>query len=437
MSDVQSFDLDLVRSTAAELDLATLPKDSLVELTRRVFGVVGDSARTPKATYLGKLTATDREKVNEGIVAMVIAGELDFDLGGDEEEAPAPARRAPQQRNGEAVADESDVARKLREAFSALGIGGKAEAAPLDEGRVREIAGELMQAEARVTQEALSVTLRNEFADAIAVAMRDLKLPERIIVVTPQGERKKIEGHTHAVFERVLAHASIRDNILLVGPAGCGKTQLAHQVADALSLPFSFIACTSGMSETQLTGWLLPIGESGRFAYVPSSFVAAYENGGLFLLDEIDAADENVLLVINSALANGHMAIPQRHDNPIAKRHDDFVLIAAANTFGHGADRMYAGRNQLDGATLDRFRTAIVEMGYDGALEEALIDEPVLQWGRSIRDAIGQHKLRRVMSTRVLIGFTRQRRALKWGRKEFELSYFADWTKDELTKVGR
>jgi hypothetical protein len=37
------------------------------------------------------------------------------------------------------------------------------------------------------------------------------------------------------------------------------------------------------------------------------------------------------------------------------ERHKDFICIAAANTFGMGANRVYVGRNQLDAATLDRF----------------------------------------------------------------------------------
>lgn len=39
-----------------------------------------------------------------------------------------------------------------------------------------------------------------------------------------------------------------------------------------------------------------------------------YEEGGVFLLDEVDAADANVLLVINQALANGHLPVPNRTD---------------------------------------------------------------------------------------------------------------------------
>lgn len=417
-----------VRTEAATLDLADLPKDSLVDMSRRVFGRVGDSARTSKADYLAKLTAADAEKRIDAIVAMVEEGLLEFGLF-DEDEPEPDAEPAPRARKAAPAIDSGDAAQKLREAFAALGLGAATEAAPLDEARVSELALEAIGPQLRDFGRGLS--------DRIDARLADLKMPERVIVLTPKGERKEVTGHVHGEFDRVLAHAGIRDNVLLVGPSGCGKTQLAHQVADALELPFSFLSCTAGMSESQLLGWLLPVGIAGQFEYVRSAFVKAYEEGGVFLLDELDAADENVLLVINSALANGHLSIPQRHANPIATRHADFVMIAAANTYGHGADRVYAGRNQLDGATLDRFRTAIVQMDYDATLEASLCDPAVLAWGAQIRSAIMTNKLRRVMSTRALIGFTRQKDALKWGKTEWERSYFADWTKDELSKAGR
>lgn len=297
--------------------------------------------------------------------------------------------------------------------------------------------------EARVAEIVESrITVAEKWAsrefDRLLTRLEDMKenQPTLTIVQPTIGAPKKIEGLTHARFERVYKLASLRQNILLVGPAGCGKTQLAEQVASALELPFAFLSCSAGMSESQLQGWLLPVGTDGAFSYVPAGFVNAYENGGVFLLDEIDAADENLLLVINAALANGNFAIAQRYNNPVAKRHADFVMIAAANTFGHGADRVYAGRNQLDGATLDRFRTGLTTMDYDANVEGQLVDPAVLRWGANIRARINANKLRRVMSTRVLLGYTHQKLA-GFSMAEWEDSYFADWSRDELSKVGR
>ena len=190
-----------------------------------------------------------------------------------------------------------------------------------------------------------------------------------IIVKVADRPAVKMDGKVHEKFTEILDLAAQRMEMLLVGPAGCGKSHLAEQIAKALGLRFGSISCSAGMSEGQITGRLIPTGEGGRFEYQRSQFVAFYEEGGVFLLDEMDAADPNVMLVINQALANGHLPVPNRIENPQAKRHPDFVLIAAANTFGNGANRMYVGRNQLDESTLDRFRIGQVVMDYDQGLE--------------------------------------------------------------------
>jgi hypothetical protein len=258
---------------------------------------------------------------------------------------------------------------------------------------------------------------------------------QQLEVKLPTDDVRAVEGKAHAALPRCIRLAAARRNILLVGPAGSGKTHLASQVAQALGLPFAHIACSAGMSEGQLTGRLLPIGDGGRFEYVRSEFVRCYEEGGVFLFDEIDAADANTLLVLNAALANGRMALANRPDNPVAVKHPDFVCVAAANTFGTGADRQYVGRNQLDESTLDRFRIGQVEVDYDPDVEAALCPADGLR-GRlqGYREAIRSNRLRRVVSTRFL------RDAFVMTQSgdtdaEVDTALFAGWSADEVRKV--
>jgi len=261
---------------------------------------------------------------------------------------------------------------------------------------------------------------------------------ERSPVVTievkrPDGESFTVPGHTRPEFQDVLQMAMVGLNILLVGAAGCGKTHLAHQVAEALGRPFASISCTAGMSESQLTGWMLP-GDGGSFEYVPSDFVTMYENGGVFLFDEVDAADPNTLLFINQALANGSFYLPQRKGRTQVKRHSDFVCIGAANTFGTGANMVYAGRERLDESTLDRFRAGTVLLDYDTKFERGVVDPEVLAWGWAVRKKISDLRLSRVMSTRFLLDATK---LVKAGRslEQIKSTYFIGWKADERQKV--
>jgi cobaltochelatase CobS len=282
-------------------------------------------------------------------------------------------------------------------------------------------------AELSVDENEVRQLVQAELAKSGAIQRFEVKLPDQTV--------RAIAGKPHAKFARVLRLASARRNILLVGPAGCGKTHLAAQVAESLGLPFACISCTAGMSEGQLLGRLVPTGEGGKFEYLRSDFVKCYEEGGVFLFDEIDAADSNTLLVINAALANGHLALPNRPDKPTAVKHPDFVCIAAANTFGTGADRQYVGRNQLDESTLDRFRIGQIELDYDAEIEAVLCpDETLRSRLLSLRARVREAKVRRVVSMR----FLRDAYVMLQAGdtiEEIDEALFAGWTRDELNKV--
>lgn len=294
--------------------------------------------------------------------------------------------------------------------------------------------------------------VRQEIERLVLAAVSDKK--PKVIQIADAIKPVVLDEHTHPLFEKILRLVAAGMNVLLVGPAGCGKTTLAEQIAKAMKRKYGALHCTAGASESQLIGWLLPVGDDGKFKYVPSEFVNLYTTGNaVFLLDELDAADPNMLLVINSALANGSLHIPQRYDSPHAPRGKNVAIMAAANTFGTGADLMYAGRNQLDAATLDRFY--VVTMDYDVTLEATItgrtintteswqpcVDpvEPDLTalaaWLDGLRSSVQVHRLRRVVSTRTYQKAIVARRA-GLSTKEIKADLLAGWTRDELVKVG-
>ena len=234
------------------------------------------------------------------------------------------------------------------------------------------------------------------------------------------------------IARRIVDLLSIGQPVLLVGPAGCGKTTAAREAAAYMGRELALLSCSAGMSESQLTGWLLPTGEAGRFEYQSSGFVRAYETGGIALLDELDAADENVLLGINNALSGDVFPVAQRYRNPHVERHSNFGCVATANTMGNGADGMYSGRNRLDAATLDRFRMGVIEMTYDRALERRLVqDEAVRKTCWAIRQVIARRKLPHVMSTRTLVAMGRRVSELGHSMAACLDTYFADWQSED------
>ena len=239
------------------------------------------------------------------------------------------------------------------------------------------------------------------------------------------------DEHLHPAFERILFHLKADKNVYLFGSAGAGKTTSAIQAQKALGLEkFACYSCTAGMSEGLITGRLLFDG-----SFFDTEFNNIWENGGLILLDEFDAIDGNLAVVLNSALANGILHVPNRKSKPMALRHKDCYVLGAGNTDGCGnGSRIYAGRNKLDGATLDRF-TAI-KFEYDSKLEKKLSGGQTMLFKalNKVRKAVDTYEINRVVSTRAFL------KCAKWMSGGKDLDYCLNtltesWTEFELEKV--
>jgi len=225
-------------------------------------------------------------------------------------------------------------------------------------------------------------TLTNEIVDKVSA-----RTAITVKVATPSGEIKDC-GLQHKQFPTLLKAVVARVNVWLAGPSASGKTTAAQNVAKSLGLPFLYTGAVG--DPYALNGY-----NDANGKYVRTPFREAYEHGGLFLWDEIDASDPNALLAFNAALANDTCPFP----DGIIKKHKDCVMIAAANTWGHGATQEYVGRLKMDNAFLKRF--AFISWDYDPELE--LATAPNREWTlrvQSIRKKVADKGLRVMVTPR-------------------------------------
>lgn len=179
----------------------------------------------------------------------------------------------------------------------------------------------------------------------------------------------------------------------LVGPAGSGKSTILSQIATAMKLPFYPMSVNSLTSDYNIIGY-----NDANGKYVPTIFRQAYEHGGLFSFEEIDAGNPNVLTVINNAMTQDKYAFP----DGIITKHPRFIMAASGNTYGTGANIRYIGRNPLDAATLDRF--VMIYTDYDIQLEARLCsDTEWLAWVQRVRNAVNKLDMNVVVGTRAVL----------------------------------
>lgn len=215
-------------------------------------------------------------------------------------------------------------------------------------------------------------------------------LPKKIRVEA-NGKRNDVTGIFHEKFEMLLKIVERNVPLMLVGPAGSGKNHTLEQVAEALGLNFYFTNAVT--QEYKITGFI-----DANGTYHETEFYKAFKHGGLFFLDEMDASIPEVLVILNAAIANRYFDFP----NGRIDAHEDFRVVSASNTCGTGADMQYVGRNQLDGATLDRF--AQCEFNYDPQIESQLAASPELyEFILDLRKSVARNDMRYIVSMRATI----------------------------------
>ena len=248
---------------------------------------------------------------------------------------------------------------------------------------------------------------------------------------------KEVTGLKHKQFSFVLECLKHFKRVWLCGPSGTGKSYLIEQCADALGFStdnknYEYLKGSGGVTESHMTGRMTFDG-----TFIDGSVSRAFRDGRFLCLDEFDGFDANAGLVFNSVLDNqGILATPNDKESPFARKHDDFHVAVASNTWGDGNDFDYAGRGQLDLATLDRLQAVKVHVDYDKNVERSLAgdysDMAECLW--SLRSKCNSNHVRRTISTRLFLDGQTWMLAGKSINKLLDI-ITTGWTKEELDKI--
>lgn len=210
------------------------------------------------------------------------------------------------------------------------------------------------------------------------------------IECTYKDVKRTVEGLHHAMVPEIIKRLSLRLNVMLVGPAGSGKTTAGKQIAAAMGLDYFYTGQIQ--DEYRLTGFLNATGQ-----YMETDFYKFCKSGGLFFFDELDKSGR-AATCFNAAIENGFFDFP----NGRTELHENCHFMAGCNTFGQGGSRMYSGSEVVDGSLTDRFIT--VSFGYDDQLERALASND--EWVTEVqgyRAAAEKHKIRIIIGQRASI----------------------------------
>lgn len=273
---------------------------------------------------------------------------------------------------------------------------------------------------------AIAKVIREEVEKAVAKTTRRVVIEDR-----RRGVEVKMEM-AHENLPKLAKLIEARLHVLLWGDSGSGKSHTAAEIAKALGLAFHYVSLANQTPEYRLTGTMTANGE-----YSPTPFYHAYKDGGVFCIDEIDAANDNLLTSLNSALANGHASFPVVGQVP---RHPDFICICTANTPALGASQTFTSRRPLDPATRDRF--AFLKWDIDAKLERELTlarnpkAESWVTWVQAVRTYAKANFPKLIVTMRAAITGAELLADSVWTVAEVaEMLLFRGIDKDSVTKI--
>jgi nitric oxide reductase NorQ protein len=135
--------------------------------------------------------------------------------------------------------------------------------------------------------------------------------------------------------------------VLIIGPKGTGKTTLvrkfaSHMKKDLYSVNFSLRTRESHLIGTKTL-------EKGEVSFVEGILVKSMRDGNMLYLDELNAAEADVLLRLDEALDDRRQLVLKEAEGQIVNAAADWFVIATINPLSH------VGTKELPPQLLSRF----------------------------------------------------------------------------------
>ena len=187
-----------------------------------------------------------------------------------------------------------------------------------------------------------------------------------------------------------------RDNLMLFGPTGPGKTSLILAYAATDQIPLVTVQCNGAIDPQTFWGGVSDV--DGRLMWQDSEITKVVREGGVLYLDEVNFLPPKVAATFHGLLDKRRQITLLEKGNEVIKAHDDLQIVVAYNPD-------YEGTRPLNAAFKNRFSLKL-RFDYDEAVERELICLPVmLQLASKLRMAQRNGDLETPVSTNMLIEF--------------------------------
>src|SRR3989449_1133070 len=134
---------------------------------------------------------------------------------------------------------------------------------------------------------------------------------------------------------------------LIIGPKGTGKTTLVRKFASQMKKELYSVNFSLRTRESHLIGTKTL--DKGEISFVEGILVKSMRNASMLYLDELNAAEADVLLRLDEALDDRRQLVLKEAEGQIVNAASDWFVIATINPLSH------VGTKELPPQLLSRF----------------------------------------------------------------------------------